>query len=63
MANKLLEEGASVTLRFSFYDSQGDEITTQDVSVQLGGVDVAQQFQVAVDTEVGVMRYSYEVIN
>ena len=63
VANKLLEEGASVTLKFSFYDSQGNELTTQDVSVQLGAVDVAQQFQATVDTEVGVMGYSYEVIN
>jgi tetratricopeptide (TPR) repeat protein len=63
VANKLLEEGASVILKFSFYDSQGDELTTQDVSVQLGDVDVAQQFQTSIDTEVRVMGYSYEVIN
>ena len=63
VANKLLEEGASVILKFSFYDAQGDELATQDVSVQLGGVDVAQQFQTSIDTEVRVMGYSYEVIN
>ena len=42
LTNKLLEEGASVTLRFHFYDDGGNEIGTKDVSVPVPPVDVVQ---------------------
>ena len=63
VTNKLLEEGASVTLRFHFYDDGGNELGTQDVSVPVPPVDVAQQFDVSINTEAAVMGYSYEVMN
>ena len=63
VTNKLLEEGGSVTLRFHFFDQQGGELTTEDVSVPVPPVDVAQQFQVSVNTEGAVMGYSYEVVS
>ncbi len=63
VTNKLLEEGASVTLRFHFYDDGGNELGTQDVSVPVPPVDAAQQFQVSIDTETTVMGYSYEVMS
>ena len=63
VTNKLLEEGASVTLRFHFYDDGGNELGTQDVSVPVPPVDGAQQFQVSIDTETAVMGYSYEVMS
>ena len=63
VTNKLLEEGASVTLRFHFYDDGGNELGTEDVSVPVPPVDVAQQFQVSIDTETMVMGYSYEVMS
>ncbi len=63
VTNKLLEEGGSVTLRFHFFDEQGGELTTEDVSVPVPPVDVAQQFQVSVNTEGAVMGYSYEVVS
>ena len=63
VTNKLLEEGASVTLRFHFYDDGGNGLGTQDVSVPVPPVDGAQQFQVSIDTETAVMGYSYEVIS
>ena len=63
VTNKLLEEGASVTLRFHFYDDAGTELGTQDVVVPVPPVDVAQQFQVTIDTETGVLGYSYEVMS
>jgi len=61
--NKLLEEGASVTLRFHFFDDEGAELGTQDVAVPAPPVDVAQQFQLSIDTERAVMGYSYEVVS
>ena len=63
VTNKLLEEGASVNLRFHFYDDGGNELGTQDVSVPVPPVDVAQQFEVSIDTETMVMGYSYEVMS
>jgi len=62
VTNKLLEEGVSVTLRFHFYDDTGDVLGTKDVAVPAPPVDVAQQFQVVIDTERAVMGYSYEVV-
>ena len=62
VTNKLLEEGASVTLRFHFYDDTGVELGTKDVAVPAPPVDVAQQFQVVIETEHAVMGYSYEVV-
>ena len=63
VTNKLLEEGASVTLRFHFYDDGGNELGTQDVSVLVPPVDGAQQFQGSFNAETDVMGYSYEVIS
>ena len=63
VTNKLLEEGASVSLRFHFYDDGGAELGTKDVSVPVPPVDVAQRFQVSIDTERAVMGYSYEVMS
>ena len=63
VTNKLLEEGSSVTLRFHFYDDGGVELGTQDVSVPAPPVDVAQQFQLSIDTDRAVMGYSYEVVS
>jgi hypothetical protein len=63
VTNKLLEEGSSLTLRFHFYDDGGAELGTQDVSVPAPPVDVAQQFQVSIDTDRAVMGYSYEVVS
>ena len=62
VTNKLLEEGGSVTLRFHFFNDQGMELTTEEVSVPVPAVDVVQQFQVSVETEQPVMGYSYEVV-
>ncbi len=63
VTNKLLEEGASVTLLFHFYDTGGAELATKEVSVPVPPVDVAQRFQVVVETESAVMGYSYEVVS
>ena len=63
VTNKLLEEGTSVTLRFHFYDDGGAELGTKDVAVPAPPVDVAQQFQLTIDTERAVMGYSYEVVS
>jgi len=63
VTNKLLEEGAAVSLRFHFYDDGGVELGTKDVSVPVPPVDVAQRFQVTIDTERAVMGYSYEVMS
>ena len=63
VTNKLLDEGASVTLRFHFFDDQGTELGTKEVAVPVPPVDVAQRFQVTIDTERAVMGYSYEVVS
>ena len=63
VTNKLLEEGSSVMLRFHFFDDGGAELGTQDVAVPAPPVDVAQQFQLSIDTERAVMGYSYEVVS
>ena len=62
VTNKLLEEGGSVTLLFHFYDDGGTELGSKEVAVPVPPVDVAQQFQVVIDTERAVMGYSYEVV-
>ena len=62
VVNKTLEEGASVSLRFHFFDRTGAEVGTGDVEVVTGGVDVAMAFQLEHSSEAGVGGYSYEVI-
>jgi len=59
--NKKLADGASVSLRFTFYADDGSPMGSVTESVTLGGVDMAQVFQVQFDSAETVGGYGYEV--
>jgi len=59
--NKKLDDGASVSLRFTFYSDDGSPIGSVTESVSVGGVDMAQVFQVQFDSGETVGGYGYEI--
>ena len=61
--NKTLEPGTTITLRFTFYDNDGNPLGTEDVEVTISDPEVAHQFQLSFDAEVQVLGYSYEFVS
>jgi tetratricopeptide (TPR) repeat protein len=59
--NKKLADGASISLRFTFYNDDGSPMGSVTESVSVGGVDMAQVFQVQFDSAETVGGYGYEV--
>jgi tetratricopeptide (TPR) repeat protein len=60
--NKALEPGTSITLRFSFYDNDGNPVGTADTEVTVTVPDVAHAFAVTFEGETQVLGYSYELV-
>ena len=60
--NKALEPGTSITLRFTFYDDDGNSVGTADTEVTVTVPDVAHAFDVTFDGETQVLGYSYELV-
>jgi tetratricopeptide (TPR) repeat protein len=61
--NKTLEPGTTITLRFTFYDDDGNPVGTQDTEITLSDVEVALQFQLEFDGGMQVLGYGYEFLN
>ena len=55
--------GSTADIRFRFYDADGLEIETQDLSLTLGEVAQPMEFQVDLPTTTEVIGYNYEVLN
>ncbi|SVD45366.1 uncharacterized protein METZ01_LOCUS398220, partial [marine metagenome] len=62
VVNKTLEPGSSVTLRFTFYDNEGNSLGTAEQDVSLSDPEVAMEFTVAYDADTMVLGYGYEVV-
>ncbi len=60
--NKGLEPGTSITLRFTFYDNDGNPVGTADTEVTVTVPDVAHAFGVTFDGETQILGYSYELV-
>ena len=60
--NKALEPGTSITLRFTFYDNDGNPVGTADTEVTVTVPDVANAFNVTFEGETQVLGYSYELV-
>ena len=60
--NKALEPGTSITLRFTFYDNDGNPVGTADTEVTVTVPDVAHTFGVTFEGEIQVLGYSYELV-
>ena len=61
LTNKTLTQGASVTLRFTFYSEAGDPIGTVTESVSVAAEGMAEVFQVQFDSAEYVGGYGYEL--
>jgi tetratricopeptide (TPR) repeat protein len=61
--NKALDPGTSITLRFTFYDNDGNPIGSADTEVTISDPEVAHDFEVTFDEgEMSVLGYSYELV-
>ncbi len=60
--NKALEPGTSITLRFTFYDNDGNPVGTADTEVTVTVPDIAHTFGVTFEGEIQVLGYSYELV-
>ena len=60
--NKALDPGTSITLRFTFYDDDGNSVGSADTEVTISDPDVAHAFDVTFDGETQVLGYSYELV-
>jgi tetratricopeptide (TPR) repeat protein len=61
--NKTLPPGTSITLRFTFYDDDGNPLGTEDTEIMLSDPEVAHQFQVSFVADQQVLGYGYEFLN
>ncbi len=58
--NKKLDPGASVTLNFTFYDTNGNQVATGSKTVTVGAVDAPTSFEVdASATGTAIAGYGY----
>ena len=60
--NKALDAGTSITLRFTFYDNDGNPVGSADTEVTISDPEVAHTFDVTFDAETQVLGYSYEFV-
>lgn len=61
VVNKTLDQGSSVTLRFTFYRSDGTPMGSVTETVSVGAVDMSQVFQIQFDSAEQVGGYGYEL--
>jgi tetratricopeptide (TPR) repeat protein len=59
--NKTMSPGSTVTLDFTFYDTQGNSVGTQSQTVSLGAPDMAETFEVVFTSAMAVAGYGYTV--
>ena len=59
LVNKKLSQGASVTVRFTFYSTDGSPIGTVTETVSVGATDMAEVLQVQFDSAEEVGGYGY----
>jgi tetratricopeptide (TPR) repeat protein len=59
MANRSLQPGTAVRFRFTFYSLTGQQLGTQDTTIQAGPQGEAQIFQVNAPSAAGVFGYRY----
>jgi tetratricopeptide (TPR) repeat protein len=62
LINKKLDQGASVSIRFTFYADDGTPIGSVTESVSTGETDMAEVFTVQFDSAELVGGYSYEIV-
>ena len=60
--NKALEPGTSITLRFTFYDDDGNPVGSADTEVTISDPEVAHPFDVTFNGEMPILGYSYELV-
>lgn len=63
VVNKTLEPGSEVTLEFTFYGEGGRAIATETLTAVVGEAEMAETFQLQVQTDERVRGYSYEVVS
>jgi len=61
VVNKTLDQGANVTLRFTFYSNDGTPIGSVTESVSTSATDMAQTFSIQFDSAEAVGGYGYEL--
>lgn len=61
LINKSLDSGASVTMRFTFYDNSGSPLGTVTETMSVGEVDMAEVFQLQFDSAEQVGGYGYQL--
>ena len=61
--NKTLPPGTAITLRFTFYDNDGNPLGTEDTEITLSDPEVAHQFQVEFGADQEVLGYGYEFLD
>ncbi len=60
--NNALDSGTVLTLRFTFYDNDGNPVGTADTEVTVSDPDVAHPFDLTFDSEMQILGYSYELV-
>ncbi len=61
VTNKTLDQGANVTLRFTFYATDGTPMGSVTETVSVAGTDMAQMFQIQFDSADQVGGYGYDL--
>jgi tetratricopeptide (TPR) repeat protein len=60
--NNALDSGTALTLRFTFYDDEGNPVGTADTEVTVSDPEVAHPFDLTFDSEMQILGYSYELV-
>lgn len=60
--NKTLDPGTSITMRFTFYDDDGNPVGSTDTEVTISDPEVAHDFEVTFEGEIPILGYSYEFV-
>ncbi|HUF76701.1 MAG TPA: tetratricopeptide repeat protein [Longimicrobiales bacterium] len=60
VSNKTLQQGSTVTLDFTFYNQEGNEIGTQTQQIQVGAPGMSDVFQIEFQSPEPVGGYGYE---
>ena len=60
--NNALDSGTVLTLRFTFYDNEGNPVGTADTEVTVSDPEVAHPFDLTFNSEMQILGYSYELV-
>lgn len=61
--NRSLDEGTTLTLRFTFYGEDGQQVATETVEIEAPAPESSQVFQFDVTADEQVAGYKYEVVS